>query len=62
MSQAVAHGARYARYIGLAKKQLQTILTATGLNLIRLDAWLTGTPHATTRASRISRLPLTAAA
>jgi transposase len=62
MSQAVAHGARYARYIGLAKKQLQTILTATGLNLIRLDTWLTGTPHARTRTSRISNLPLAPAA
>jgi transposase len=58
ISQAVSHGARYARYIGLAKKQLQTILTATGLNLIRLDSWLTGTPHATTRVSRITRLNL----
>lgn len=62
ISQAVAHGARHTRYIGLAKKQLQTILTATGLNLIRLDAWLTGTPHARTRPSPITRLTLTTAA
>ena len=62
MSQAVAHGARYARYIGLAKKQLQTVLIATGLNLIRLDAWFTGTPHAKTRVSRIARLDLATAA
>ena len=61
ISQAVSHGARYARYIGLAKKRLQTILTATGLNLIRLDTWLTGTPHATTRVSRIARLNLATA-
>lgn len=60
MSQAVAHGARYARYIGLAKKQLQTILTATGLNLIRLNAWLTSTPTARTRISPITRLTLAA--
>lgn len=59
MSQAVAHGARTARYIGLAKKQLQTNLTATALNLIRIDAWLTGTPHAKTRTTRIAKLPLT---
>lgn len=59
MSQAVTHGARTARYIGLAKKQLQTILTATALNLIRINAWLTGTPHATTRTPRITRLNLT---
>lgn len=61
ISQAVSHGARCARYIGLAKKQLQTILTATGLNLIRLDAWLTGTPRARTRVSPITRLTLAAA-
>jgi transposase len=62
MFQAVSHGARCARYIGLAKKQLQTILTATGLNLVRLDAWFTGTPHAKTRMSRIARLDLTTTA
>jgi IS5 family transposase len=62
ISQAVAHGARHARYTGRAKQQLQTILTAVGLNLFRLDAWLTGTPHATTRASRITKLTLTTAA
>ncbi len=62
ISQAVSHGARYARYIGLAKKQLQTILTATGLNLIRLNAWFTGIPHAKTRLSPITRLALATAA
>jgi transposase len=62
MSQAVAHGARHARYTGLAKQHLQTILTAVGLNLIRLNAWFTGTPHATTRTSQITTLTLTTAA
>jgi hypothetical protein len=62
ISQAVAHGARTARYIGLVKKQLQTILTATGLNLIRLDASITGTPHAATRTPRITTLTLATAA
>jgi transposase len=62
ISQAVAHGARHARYTGLAKQHLQTILTAIGLNLLRIDAWLTATPHATTRTPRIARLPLTTAA
>lgn len=62
MSQAVAHGARHARYTGLAKQHLQTILTAIGLNLLRINAWLTGTPHATTRTPRIARLPLATAA
>lgn len=60
MSQAVAHGARHARYTGLAKQRLQTILTAVGLNLTRLNAWLTDTPRATTRTSRITTLPLAA--
>lgn len=59
MSQAVAHGARHARYTGLAKQHLQTILTAIGLNLLRINAWYTGTPRATTRTPRITRLPLT---
>lgn len=62
MSQAVAHGARHARYTGLAKQHLQTILTAIGLNLLRLDAWFTGTLRATTRTSRIATLTLTTAA
>lgn len=62
MSQAVAHGARHARYTGLAKQHLQTILTALGLNLLRIDAWLTGTPHATTRTPQIARLSLATAA
>jgi IS5 family transposase len=62
MSQAVAHGARHARYTGLAKQHLQTILTAIGLNLLRVDAWLTATPHATTRTPRIATLTLATAA
>lgn len=62
MSQAVAHGARHARYTGLTKQHLQTILTAIGLNLHRINAWLTGTPHTTTKTSRITQLPLTTAA
>jgi hypothetical protein len=32
------------------------MLTAVALNLIRTDAWLTGTPLASTRASRFSGL------
>ncbi len=33
-----------ARYRGLAKTHLQHVLTALALNLVRLDAWLTGVP------------------
>ena len=51
-------GARRARYRGLPKARLHTILAAAALNLIRLDAWLTGTPLATTRTSHFSQLAL----
>jgi hypothetical protein len=53
-------GARRTRYRGLSKTRLHTILTAAALNLIRLDAWLTGTPLAGTRTSHFSKLALTA--
>src|SRR4030095_1275455 len=32
----------HARYRGLAKTHLQHVLTALALNLVRVDAWLTG--------------------
>jgi hypothetical protein len=51
-------GARRARYRGLPKARLHTILSAAALNLIRLDTWLTGTPLATTRTSHFSQLAL----
>ena len=36
---------RHARFIGLAKVQLQHVCTALGLNMLRLGAWLAdGTP------------------
>jgi transposase len=57
ISQATGRfGLRWARYIGLAKTQLQTTATAAAINIARLDAWLTGTPHATTRMPRIAKL------
>jgi IS5 family transposase len=50
ISQAVrGHGQRRSRYIGLAKTHLQSALAATAINLVRLDAWLTGTPLGRTR-------------
>ncbi|WP_329345417.1 IS1182 family transposase [Streptomyces sp. NBC_01352] len=49
-------GLRKSRYTGLDKTCLQHVLTAAALNLIRTDAWLTGTPLASTRTSRFSRL------
>ena len=47
---------RQSRYIGLAKTHLQHILAAAALNLVRLDAWLSGTPLAKTRCSRFMEL------
>jgi IS5 family transposase len=46
----------HARYRGLAKTHLQHILTALALNLVRVDAWLSGTPPGGTWASRLTRL------
>jgi hypothetical protein len=46
-------GARRTRYRGLPKARLHTILAAAALN-----AWLTGTPLATTRTSHFSQLAL----
>jgi transposase len=45
-----------ARYRGLAKTHLQHVLTALALNLVRIDAWLTGTPLGGSWASRLTRL------
>ncbi|WP_406500947.1 IS1182 family transposase [Streptomyces sp. NBC_01590] len=59
--QAVATaGARRTRYIGRAKTRLAHILTATAINLIRLDAWWNETPLARTRTSRLAALDLAA--
>ncbi|MFF3733411.1 transposase, partial [Streptomyces sp. NPDC002476] len=59
--QAVAAaGARRTRYIGQAKTRLAHILTATAINLIRLDAWWNETPLARTRTSRLAALDLAA--
>lgn len=47
---------RRTRYIGLAKTHLQHTLTAIAMNLVRADAWLTGTPHGTTRTTHFAAL------
>jgi transposase len=47
---------RRARYLGLAKVHLQHVLTAAALNLVRVAAWLAGTPLARTRQSAFVRL------
>jgi transposase len=51
---------RHARYIGLAKTRLQSILTAAALNVIRVGQWLEDPQLAKTR--RAPFLPLLAAA
>jgi transposase len=45
-----------ARYRGLAKTHLQHVLTALALNLVRVDAWLSGIPPGGTWPSRLTRL------
>lgn len=54
-------GLRRSRYIGEAKTHLQHILTAVALNLVRLNAWLDGTPLAPTRQSTFAHLMTQAA-
>jgi transposase len=55
-------GIRHARYLGLPKTTLEHNIAATAINLIRLDAWWTGTPLDRTRTSHLQRLPLSLAA
>jgi hypothetical protein len=45
-----------ARYRGLPKTHLQHVLTALALNLVRVDAWLTGAPLGGSWVSPLTRL------
>lgn len=57
ISQGVsAFGLRRSRYIGLSKTYLQHVLTATAINLCRLDDWLNKQLMAKTRQSTFVRL------
>jgi hypothetical protein len=47
---------RRTRYTGLPKTHLGNVFAATAINIIRLDAWLTGTPLGKTGTSRLARL------
>jgi transposase len=49
-------GLRRSRYFGLAKTHLQHVITATAINLVRLAAWLEGTPRAHARRSPFAAL------
>ncbi|MGP4085190.1 IS1182 family transposase [Streptomyces sp. KR55] len=53
-------GIRRTRYTGLAKIHLGNVLTVDAINIIRIDAWLTGTPLGSTRTSHLARLELAA--
>jgi len=46
----------HARYRGVTKTFLQHILTAMAINLIRLDAWMCGTPLRGAWTSQLARL------
>jgi transposase len=62
MHQAVSHGARRARYRGLPKTRLDHAYMACALNLLRLEAFWTGTPLDRRRTSHLARLELGLAA
>jgi transposase len=62
MHQAASHGARRARYRGLPKTRLDHVYMATALNLLRLEAFWTGTPLDRQRTSHLARLELSLAA
>jgi len=53
-------GIRRARYLGLPKTTLEHNIAAAAINLIRLDAWWTGTPPDRGHASHLQRLDLAA--
>jgi len=57
LSQGVRRmGLRQARYDGLQKTHLQHVLTAVAINLVRIDAVLTGLPRGQTRQSPFASL------
>jgi Transposase DDE domain len=62
MNQATSHGARRARYRGLPKTRLDHVYMATAINLLRLEAFWTGTPLDQQRTSHLARLELSLAA
>jgi hypothetical protein len=62
MHQAASHGARRARYRGLPKTRLDHSYMACALNLLRLEAYWTGTPLDRQRTSHLARLELRLAA
>ncbi|MEU8265517.1 transposase, partial [Micromonospora sp. NPDC048999] len=51
-------GIRRTRYTGKDKTHLGHLFAAAAVNIIRIDAWLTGTPFGRTRTSHLARLEL----
>lgn len=47
---------RRSRYRGLAKTALQHQITGAAINLVRINAWINGTPRAATRTSHLAAL------
>ena len=62
MHQAASHGARRARYRSLPRTRLDHAFMAVALNLLRLQAFWTGTPLDRRRTSHLARLELGLAA
>ncbi len=50
------NGLRQARYVGMAKTNLQNIASATATNILRLIHWLNEIPFAETRIYRFAML------
>jgi transposase len=62
LSQAVrGMGIRRSRYDGLARTHVQHILTAVAINLVRIDAVLTGQTRGKTRRSHFTQLAASSA-
>ncbi|MCW3820752.1 transposase [Micromonospora sp. DR5-3] len=51
-------GIRHTRYTGMDKTYLGYLFAAAAVNIVRIDAWLTGTPLGQTRTSHLTRLEL----
>ena len=49
-------GLRRCRYVGQAKAHVQPVITAAAIDMVRVAAWLAGTPRATTRQSAFAAL------
>jgi transposase len=51
-----SHAMRRSRYFGFPKTQLQHLMIAAAMNVVRMLRWLAGEPKATTQVSAFARL------